>query len=416
MAKKSKIPLFLNEIEIRDIRALRENFDVAQLKKYVLDGTLWQWLDERYYEDESDKVEALTKDDPELENKLYEIFNVKKPEDPEIIAWRNERLAVLKGFTEDPAILAKVDNVAFDQEELSDLIDDDVDEIYLCNGRFRIPLKVENKTYIGVGDVMIVIHKNEPIDFDALNIHFENIKFNPEYEEILKKVVKEETPETLFELGLAAEQARSYSESRDCFEKAAAQNYVKAMNKLGKIYYDGIGTDQNYDKAIEWFTKAAEAGDRAAMSQLASMYKNGEGVKKDFTQAMHWYHEAAKVGSNTESSNAESAKEVKAADKTDNYEGIVVDGNSARAVTRVINRTGVHSRPAYAFVQTASKFKSKVQVAAKGKKFDVKNILNVMALGLSYGTEMTIIADGPDALDAVKTLKDLVDDGFGEEM
>ena len=39
----------------------------------------------------------------------------------------------------------------------------------------------------------------------------------------------------------------------------------------------------------------------------------------------------------------------------------------------------------------------------------------VMSLGLAYGTEMTIYAEGPDAPAAVEVLRDLVDDGFGEE-
>jgi phosphocarrier protein len=36
--------------------------------------------------------------------------------------------------------------------------------------------------------------------------------------------------------------------------------------------------------------------------------------------------------------------------------------------TTIKNKTGIHARPASVFVQTASKFKSKVQIAAKGKK------------------------------------------------
>ena len=85
------------------------------------------------------------------------------------------------------------------------------------------------------------------------------------------------------------------------------------------------------------------------------------------------------------------------------------------ATTTIENKTGIHARPASLFVQTASKFKSKVQIKAKGKTVDAKSILMIMSMGLVKGTEITISADGPDEADAVKTLKELVDAKFNEE-
>ena len=79
------------------------------------------------------------------------------------------------------------------------------------------------------------------------------------------------------------------------------------------------------------------------------------------------------------------------------------------------NKTGIHARPASIFVQTATKFKSKIQLQAKGKTIDAKSILMIMSMGLVKCTEVTIIADGPDEAEAVKALKDLIDSKFGEE-
>lgn len=79
------------------------------------------------------------------------------------------------------------------------------------------------------------------------------------------------------------------------------------------------------------------------------------------------------------------------------------------------NKTGIHARPASMFVQTATKFKSKVQLTAKGKTVDAKSILMIMSMGLVKGTEITISADGPDEAEAVAALKDLVESKFGEE-
>ena len=79
------------------------------------------------------------------------------------------------------------------------------------------------------------------------------------------------------------------------------------------------------------------------------------------------------------------------------------------------NKTGIHARPASIFVQTATKFKSKVQIKAKGKTVDAKSILMIMSMGLVKGTEITICADGPDEAEAVSALKELVESKFGED-
>lgn len=81
----------------------------------------------------------------------------------------------------------------------------------------------------------------------------------------------------------------------------------------------------------------------------------------------------------------------------------------------IANKAGIHARPASMLVQTATKFQSKIKLAAKGKSIDAKSILMIMSLGLVKGTEVVISADGADADVAVKALKDLVESKFGEE-
>ena len=93
----------------------------------------------------------------------------------------------LKQHTNDKNILANVDKVAFDQEDLADLLDADAKEIYLCANRFVIPLRMKNKNYIGVGAPVAVIPSDKLVDFDALNITFQNISFDEDYQEILQK-------------------------------------------------------------------------------------------------------------------------------------------------------------------------------------------------------------------------------------
>jgi phosphotransferase system HPr (HPr) family protein len=429
MARRPRIkqPLIVNGVEVRDIEMLRDNFDVDALIGYAFDGKLAKWLRDRYYDDEADEIDSLEQDDPDLEDKLYDIFQVDPPMSEEEIAWRNERLAKLKEYTTDEEILDRVDDVAFDQQDLSDLIDDDVEEIYLCGGRFTIPLKVENKTYIGIGDAVAVIRSNVPIDFDDLNIHFKDIRFNSAYEKISPQADDGEPADSLYDRGMAALRAKDYSEARKLLERAAMKNHREAIKEIAAIYSEGKGMKPNPEKAFKWLLKAAEQGSKSSMNKVASMYERGTGVKKDIEKALYWYRASAKMAAEEPAATAPAPTPqaavapppptpvVEDSKPSVSHNEILIEGNTARVTTKVINKTGVHSHPAYNFVQTAGKYKSKIQILAKGRKCDGKSILMVMSLGLAYGTEMTIYAEGPDAPAAVETLRDLVDDGFGEE-
>ena len=80
-----------------------------------------------------------------------------------------------------------------------------------------------------------------------------------------------------------------------------------------------------------------------------------------------------------------------------------------------MNRTGMHARPASLFVHTACSFMSKIQLKARGRTVDAKSILMIMSIGVDKGTEVKIVADGPDAKQAVDALVALIDSKFGEE-
>lgn len=154
MAKKIKFALKMKDgVEVRNLQELRDNFDLNQVTAYFMDGKLVTWLSDRYYDEEAEQIESLQKDDSELQKKLCQIFGVEYEEDtmtPEEIEARNRKLAKLKEITDDEEILANVDHVAFSQEELSDLLDEGVDTIYLCGDDFVIPERVKDKTYIGI--------------------------------------------------------------------------------------------------------------------------------------------------------------------------------------------------------------------------------------------------------------------------
>lgn len=74
----------------------------------------------------------------------------------------------------------------------------------------------------------------------------------------------------------------------------------------------------------------------------------------------------------------------------------------------VKSRIGLHARPAALFVQTAGKFLSLITVEKDGKKANGKSIMGIMALGVSEGDEIKIIAEGEDEKEAIESLVDLV--------
>lgn len=83
-------------------------------------------------------------------------------------------------------------------------------------------------------------------------------------------------------------------------------------------------------------------------------------------------------------------------------------------VVTIQNVTGLHARPASAFVQAAGKFASKIRLATATKEVDAKSILAVLGLGAKQGATLTIRAEGPDEADALTRLVGLFQAGFGE--
>jgi phosphocarrier protein HPr len=80
----------------------------------------------------------------------------------------------------------------------------------------------------------------------------------------------------------------------------------------------------------------------------------------------------------------------------------------------IINKLGLHARATAKLVATASAHQSKVRIAGKGREVDAKNIMQVMMLAASKGTEVELIADGEDEQQAIIALTELINDYFGE--
>ena len=87
-------------------------------------------------------------------------------------------------------------------------------------------------------------------------------------------------------------------------------------------------------------------------------------------------------------------------------------------VSRVVtiqNKQGLHARPAEMFVRLANQFESKIQLIREDRRVEARNMIDLLTLGATQGTRLTIEAEGPDAQAAVDALAGLVEVGFPQE-
>lgn len=80
------------------------------------------------------------------------------------------------------------------------------------------------------------------------------------------------------------------------FEQVAPEA-TDGLYWLGLCHFHGWGTPQDLPKAVEMFQLASEHGVVEAMITLAGCLKNGMGVHQDFTRSAQLYEQAANAGS-----------------------------------------------------------------------------------------------------------------------
>jgi phosphocarrier protein len=81
---------------------------------------------------------------------------------------------------------------------------------------------------------------------------------------------------------------------------------------------------------------------------------------------------------------------------------------------RIVNRMGLHARPAAEFVKLAARFSAHIRVEKEGLEVDGKSIMGVLMLAAEQGSQLTIRAEGKDAEAALTALVELVGGGFHE--
>ena len=86
-----------------------------------------------------------------------------------------------------------------------------------------------------------------------------------------------------------------------------------------------------------------------------------------------------------------------------------------RKTAVIQNEVGLHARPATYFIQKANEYKSSISIEVGSRCVNAKSLLGVLSLGVTFGTEITVIADGVDEEAAVNALVTLVNNKLSED-
>ncbi|MGN6384598.1 MAG: HPr family phosphocarrier protein [Verrucomicrobiota bacterium] len=80
----------------------------------------------------------------------------------------------------------------------------------------------------------------------------------------------------------------------------------------------------------------------------------------------------------------------------------------------IINKLGVHARPAAMFVKVANRFQSDIYVEKDGEVVNGKSIMGLMMLAAGPGSKLRVKATGQDAADALNEIEALLKRKFDE--
>lgn len=160
MALLIRAPLDMaNGHKVRNLEDLREHFNLEKVLEAYYNGRLLKWLAGLGLEDELDAVQALDAKAPDFAPQICKIFQVPYTGDQvdlEAVQVRMDRLKRLKRVTDETEHHRNIDRVAFNQEELANLVlEDGETTVFLCleegeDFMFTIPSSRKGITYYGI--------------------------------------------------------------------------------------------------------------------------------------------------------------------------------------------------------------------------------------------------------------------------
>jgi phosphocarrier protein HPr len=85
------------------------------------------------------------------------------------------------------------------------------------------------------------------------------------------------------------------------------------------------------------------------------------------------------------------------------------------ATAKILNKRGLHARASAKMVEAAARFQSHITVSQDGQTVDARSIMGLMMMAAGIGSHIEIVAEGPDAQDAMTAILALIEAKFGED-
>jgi len=90
-------------------------------------------------------------------------------------------------------------------------------------------------------------------------------------------------------------------------------------------------------------------------------------------------------------------------------------GEKIEKEVTIVNRLGMHARPAAMFVRIASRYRAEIWVEKEGEQINGKSIMGLMMLAAGQGSKLMIRCEGPDADKAMEEIEELIATRFNED-
>jgi len=82
---------------------------------------------------------------------------------------------------------------------------------------------------------------------------------------------------------------------------------------------------------------------------------------------------------------------------------------------KILNKLGLHARPAAMFVKVANRHRCEIWVEKDGESVNGKSIMGLMMLAAGQGSALSVSADGEDAEQALDAIDELLKSKFNED-
>lgn len=85
-----------------------------------------------------------------------------------------------------------------------------------------------------------------------------------------------------------------------------------------------------------------------------------------------------------------------------------------KEIVEIINPTGLHLRPAGNLYKKANEYKSKVEFVFQNNTYNAKSILSILGACVKCGSQIELICEGDDEIQALQDICDMIKKGLGE--